>query len=221
MIYCSLLKDIRPEKSTGVPPFLLFQGLCLWRLWSDSPSFPAARFSGWLLSNWSRYSLLKAARPVRFPDKVRAGPGVSPSSSISGCAFDVSSFVSEGGDFSMMSSHSLPVTRWKPRLLAPRLPARKSVWLSCWMPSCFLYIPVGRGHGPLCHCWSRSTFLLQRPSFRGSAYSIVLSWSLTTVSLARRRNSTAGQLCSGSGRLLSGPTIALDQFLCLSTAPYI
>jgi hypothetical protein len=79
VLHCSRLKAIRPEQPTGVPPFLRFQGLCLWRLWSASPSFSVAQFSRWLLRNCS---LLKAARPERFPDKMRAGPGVPTLSSI-------------------------------------------------------------------------------------------------------------------------------------------
>jgi hypothetical protein len=96
--HCSLLKAIRPEKPTGVPPFLHFRGLCLWRLWSASPSFPVARFSRRLLSNCSLCSLLKAARPEWFPDKVWASAGVPPTSLFFSqvCALDVSSFISEG-----------------------------------------------------------------------------------------------------------------------------
>jgi hypothetical protein len=38
------------------------------------PSFPVTQFSRWLFSNCSHCSLLKAARPERFPDKMPAGP---------------------------------------------------------------------------------------------------------------------------------------------------
>jgi hypothetical protein len=41
---------------------------------------PVARFSRCLLSNCSRCSLLKAARPERFPHRVPVGPGLSLSS---------------------------------------------------------------------------------------------------------------------------------------------
>jgi hypothetical protein len=40
MSHCSRLKAIRPKWPTGAPPFFLFWGLCLLRLWSVSPSFP-------------------------------------------------------------------------------------------------------------------------------------------------------------------------------------
>jgi hypothetical protein len=52
--------------------------------------------------------LLKAKCPERFPDKVRAGPGVPPSSLFfsKGCASDVTSFVSERAEASTMSSHT-------------------------------------------------------------------------------------------------------------------
>jgi hypothetical protein len=86
-----------------------------------SASFPMAQFWRWLLSNCSRCSILKVARPKRFLDKVQDGPGV-PSSSISGCAFDVSSFVSNGADSSMMPSHTCPLTQWKTQLNVSRPP---------------------------------------------------------------------------------------------------
>jgi hypothetical protein len=81
MSHCSLLKAIRPEWPTGVPPFLLFRGLWLQRLCSVSPFFPWLGFSRCLLSNASCCSLLKAARPERFPHRVSVGPSVPPSSS--------------------------------------------------------------------------------------------------------------------------------------------
>jgi hypothetical protein len=62
---------------------ILFLGLFLRCLWLASPSFPVAHFSRWLFSKCTRCFLLKAARPDRLP-KVRAGPGVPPSSSIKG-----------------------------------------------------------------------------------------------------------------------------------------
>jgi hypothetical protein len=43
---------------------------------------PVVLFSWWLLSNLSRCSLLKAARPERLPDKMPVNPIVPPSSSI-------------------------------------------------------------------------------------------------------------------------------------------
>jgi hypothetical protein len=45
MSHCSLLKAIRSEWSTGVPPFLLFLALCLRRLCLGSPSFPWLDFT--------------------------------------------------------------------------------------------------------------------------------------------------------------------------------
>jgi hypothetical protein len=43
---------------------------------------PVARFSWWLLSNRS-HSLLKAAHPEQFPQRVPVGPGLSPPSCFS------------------------------------------------------------------------------------------------------------------------------------------
>jgi hypothetical protein len=151
MPHCSLLKALRVEQPTGVQPLLLSRGLYLWRLWSVSPFFPMARFSRWLLSNCSRCYLLNAVRLKRFPDKARAGPVVPPSSSISGCGFDVSSFILEEADSSTMPSRSLPVTRWKSQLLASQPPVRESAWRSCWMPSCFLDVAAVSGLGPFYH----------------------------------------------------------------------
>jgi hypothetical protein len=89
MPHCPLLKVIRPVQPISVPTFLLFRGLCLWRLWSVSASFPAARFSRWLFSNSYRCSLLKAAGLELFPLMVRAGPGVpSPHFLSESCALD-------------------------------------------------------------------------------------------------------------------------------------
>jgi hypothetical protein len=61
---------------------------------------------------------------------------------------------------------------------------------------------------------------LESPSFMGSSWNIVPAWSLTTATLARCRNSTAGHPSAGGGQYLSGPTIALGPFLQLSEAPY-
>jgi hypothetical protein len=63
----------------------------------------------------------------------------------------VFSFVSEGANPSTGSSHSVPITRWKTRLLTSWPPVRRSAWQSCWMPSCFLDIAAISGLGPLCH----------------------------------------------------------------------
>jgi hypothetical protein len=46
MLHCSLLKAIHPEWPTGVPPFLLFRGLCLRCLCLVSPSSPWLGFHG-------------------------------------------------------------------------------------------------------------------------------------------------------------------------------
>jgi hypothetical protein len=81
MLNCSLLRAIRLEWPTGVPPFLLFRGLCLRHLCLVLPSLPTARFSRCLLSNHSRFSLLKADHPKRLPDKARVSLGLLPSSS--------------------------------------------------------------------------------------------------------------------------------------------
>jgi hypothetical protein len=45
-IHCFLLTAIPPKSPTGIPPFLLFQGLCLQRLWSVSPSSLWLSFHG-------------------------------------------------------------------------------------------------------------------------------------------------------------------------------
>jgi hypothetical protein len=104
----------------SLPTYLLFQGLCLWRLWSVSSFSPVARFSRWLLSNCFRCSLLKATRPEPFPHKMVFGPGLLPSffwsmqaklpgvanaftsPALAVCAV---SFVSNGVDLSAVFSH--------------------------------------------------------------------------------------------------------------------
>jgi hypothetical protein len=51
-------------------------------------SLPVARFARCLFFNRSRCSLLKAARPDQIPDKMRPGPGLSPSSCFPGqCSY--------------------------------------------------------------------------------------------------------------------------------------
>jgi hypothetical protein len=90
-------------------------------------SFLVARFSWWLLSSCS---LLKAACPEWFPDKVRAGPGVPPPAFFSeGYAFDISSFISEGADPTTVSIHPLPIAQ------STRLFAFWSSLRSFWMSS--------------------------------------------------------------------------------------
>jgi hypothetical protein len=64
----------------------------------------------------------------------------------------VPSFISEGAEPSTMSSHPLPITQWKSRLLASWPPVWKSAWQSCWMPSCFLNVVALLGLSPLCRC---------------------------------------------------------------------
>jgi hypothetical protein len=59
--------------------FFFSRWLCLWHLWSVSPSSPVAQFSRCLLSSCSGCSLFKTARPEQFPDGVQTGPGVPPS----------------------------------------------------------------------------------------------------------------------------------------------
>jgi hypothetical protein len=137
-----------------IPPFLLFWGLCLWRLWSASPSYTMARFSRWLLSNCSYCSLLKAVCPEWFPDKVWAGPGVPPSSFFfsKGCALDVSSFISEKAEPSPISGHSLSRTRLKSRLIVSWSPIPEFVQGPHIMSSCFPDIATVSCFGPLFHC---------------------------------------------------------------------
>jgi hypothetical protein len=73
----------RGEKSNRHTEFLVFRGLCLWRLFSVWTFFPVAGFSRWLLSNCSCCTHFKAARLERFPPKLWFSPGVPPSSSSS------------------------------------------------------------------------------------------------------------------------------------------
>jgi hypothetical protein len=81
-----------------------------------------------LLSNCFCCSLLKAAHPEQFSDKVHAGPGVPPSSLFfsKGCALDIPSFILEGATPSPPFSHSLSATQWKTQLLASQPPTLES-----------------------------------------------------------------------------------------------
>jgi hypothetical protein len=81
---CSLLKALHPELPTGMPPFLLFQGLCFWGLWLAPPSLWTGFYG-----DYSCCSHLKAHRPKRFPDKVPGSWGVPSSSFSKGCVLDV------------------------------------------------------------------------------------------------------------------------------------
>jgi hypothetical protein len=133
---------------TGIPPFLLFQGLCLWCLWSVSPFFHVARFSRWLLSNCFCFFLLKGAHPEWFHHKVPVGPDVSPSSFFSNqyeqkfqvvsgptCLVlklqVVSSFVWVGADSAITFWHSFFESWQKTQLLSLWSPALGSPWSSC------------------------------------------------------------------------------------------
>jgi hypothetical protein len=57
MPHFSLLKAALPIAIS------FFPGLCSWRLWLASPSFPVVQFSHWLLPNCSHCSTLKATHP--------------------------------------------------------------------------------------------------------------------------------------------------------------
>jgi hypothetical protein len=218
MSHCSFLKAIRPEQPTGVQPFLLFRRLCLWHLWSVTPSFPVARLSRWFPSNCSRCSHLKAARPARFPDKVHAGIG-GPLS----CLFfsnvgvlEVSSFVWEGADSCTESSHSFPAARRKTWLLASRPPVGEFASRSCWMPSRFLDIAA------ILHIGPHSLVVFRAcPSFRGFTCNILPAWFLTTVYRDGCRNGTEVHPSTTGGQLLPKPTTGMDPFFRLSAAPYI
>jgi hypothetical protein len=114
MPHCSFLKAVRPEYLAAIPPFL-FWGLCLWRLLSALPSFPVARFSWWLLPNYSLCSLLKAACPERFPDNVWAGPGMQLSPPFPRAVHWTFLLLFQmGADSSTMPSQSLPIPIWRP-----------------------------------------------------------------------------------------------------------
>jgi hypothetical protein len=82
MLHCSLLKAIHPKWPTGVPPFLLFRGLCLRCVYLVLPS-SMSWFSWWPFSNCPRWTLLKATHSEQLSDKVPVSTGV-PSSSSSG-----------------------------------------------------------------------------------------------------------------------------------------
>jgi hypothetical protein len=119
MQHCSLLKAIHLEKSIGIPPFLLFQGLCLWHLWSVMLSFPLVRLPWWLLLNcshcWSA-SLIKLGQVYHHHPQTRV-------------QLDHVYYVIYSGDYHVWclpwglgSRNSLPNTRlaWvKPIILCP------------------------------------------------------------------------------------------------------
>jgi hypothetical protein len=66
--------------------FFIFSEGCDCDIWLASPSFPMTLFPWWLFCNCSCCSLLKAAHPEQFPDRVPTCPGVPPSSFFSkGC----------------------------------------------------------------------------------------------------------------------------------------
>jgi hypothetical protein len=151
MPHCTLLK--------AIPPLLLYRWLCLWHLWLASPSFPVVQFSRWLLSNWS---LLRAARPKQFSDKVWAGPSVPPSSLFSGLCLDISSFISGGSDPFTTSSHPLIVAESKTQLFTSKSPALWPSWRFCqkFSPSSDSWHLVPRftmlllHSSPFCHLFS-------------------------------------------------------------------
>jgi hypothetical protein len=69
-LHCPLLKAVYPKWPTGVRPFFSPRAVLGFTF------LPVARFSRWLHSNRSRCSLLKVARPERFPVRVLVGPGL-------------------------------------------------------------------------------------------------------------------------------------------------
>jgi hypothetical protein len=175
------------------------------------PSFPMARFSRWLLSNCSRCSLLKAARAERFPDKVRAGPGVPPLSSFfsEDCALDVSCFVSEGANPSTKFTHPLLIAQSKTRLFPCRSPALRSSWRSCRMSSPYSDVAA-----------VFTSVLYSIVACRALPSSLLYRRSFMTASLTPCRNGMAGRPSAGGDQLLLGPFIALSLFLRLSAVPY-
>jgi hypothetical protein len=152
------------------------------------------------------YSLLKAACPERFPEKLRAGPGVPPSSLFfsEGCALDVPSFISKGANPSTMSSHSLLAAWQKTRLLTSWPPFWESAWWSCWMSSRFLDVTTVLHLGPLFTC----CFL--GPSLVSSRSLVLYDCGAHAV-----RDGMVGHPSLGGGQFLLGPTSALGLFLQL------
>jgi hypothetical protein len=79
---CFLLKVIRPVWTRGAPPFLIFSRAVLMTSVLGSTFVLVARFFPLCsLCKSSRCSLLKSARPERFPHRVSVSPGVLSSSS--------------------------------------------------------------------------------------------------------------------------------------------
>jgi hypothetical protein len=82
-----------------------------------------------------------------------------------------------GTDVSTMSSHTLPITRWKFRLLASWPSVQKFAWRSCWRPSCFLYVSATTGHFPyvifafrVCQCFFMNFSPLGVPRIKSSTF---------------------------------------------------
>jgi hypothetical protein len=193
-----------------------------------------ARFARCLLSNCSCCCLLKAAHPEQLPDKLRASPGVPPSS----CFFDWWKqnflwwlvFLYHWLLLCVLSIPQCPDTHFSnPGYslcdLQPRVPLKVSltftVLSSC--SCCLLLHPVK----PLpvvlsflrCSCWivprplislmpsSFAWCLPKHSPFLGSSCNIVPAWSLV-----RCRNGMMGHPSAGGSQLLPGPTIAPGLF---------
>jgi hypothetical protein len=166
---------------------------------------PRRSFSQWLLPyNRSSYSLLKAAIPERFPNKVTAGPRVPPSSSFYRVAgkfprvavthiflalklYAVSFSAWVGADSSIISWHRFFESSRKTQPLASRSPVRRVVELPHKMSPCSKDKAAAKAlvSYVIVAFKSRPTSLLERLFFRGFAYNIVLASLPTTVYLAR------------------------------------
>jgi hypothetical protein len=198
---------------------------------------PLARFSGCLLSNCSRCSLLKALRPNRFPHRVTVGPGVSPSSCfcdrwgqkfpewsmllhpvfLISCCRSLLSFRREPTPpqcpiphFTQSNGSSVYLLRDLQLYGLPEDSAECAL-----LPQTYLLLSFSISYSTLAFRF-RPTSLPERPSFLGSWYNFVLALTPTTVSLRPCRNCTAGRPSADGGQLLPGPTTALVPYLQLS-----
>jgi hypothetical protein len=186
MLHCSLLKAIRPKRSTGIPPFLLFRGLCLVSpssLWlglhgvysSTSPSLRLFVLSNSLIGCQSvqvyyhqpffphiRMQTIKILLSVGGC-KVPRVAGAPAYLALSLCA--ASSFVSEGANPSTMSSHSFFKSWQMTWLFNSWSPAQ---WFPWW---CLFLIP-------LLHSGSWMSILLRLPLQHcpWSTFSVISGW---------------------------------------------
>jgi hypothetical protein len=204
MPHCCILKAIYPEQPTGALPFLLFRRLCMWRVGSASFSFSVARFTRWLLPNFSRCSLLKAARLELFPDKVRAGPSVPPSSTRAVLSTSLVSFRS------CQTLENVQSLIFRSPVEGPTI--RFSIFSSVVFLTILPVVPS---------LLTRSCRLAPQ-SFIPLLHSIVSSRPSVLydrVSYAVNKRNGGSPVCGRRPTFL-GPTIALGLFLRLSAVPY-